>query len=109
MNRRVVLDTNVLVGGLYAPGSASRRLLDACLNGQLRACVSPALRQEYEQILARAVRGRPYQETLQRLLGQAVMVEPAATPRVVPDDPEDDKLVAVALAAGADALVTNDR
>jgi hypothetical protein len=29
------------------------------------------------------------------------------TPRVVPDDPEDDKLVAAALVAGA-ALVTND-
>jgi putative PIN family toxin of toxin-antitoxin system len=109
MNRRVVLDTNVLVGALYAAGSASRRLLDACLRGELRACVSPALRQEYEQILARAVRGRPYQETLQGLLGQALLVEPAATPRVVPDDPEDDKLVAVALAAGAGALVTNDR
>ena len=34
-------------------------------------------------------------------------MEPARTPRVVPDDPEDDKLVAVAVAAGA-ALVTND-
>ena len=32
---------------------------------------------------------------------------PAQAPRVVPDDPEDDKLVAAALAAGA-ALVSND-
>jgi predicted nucleic acid-binding protein len=28
---------------------------------------------------------------------------------VVPEDPEDDKLVAVGLAADADALITNDR
>jgi predicted nucleic acid-binding protein len=34
-------------------------------------------------------------------------MEPAQAPRVVPDDPGDDKLVAAALAAGA-ALVSND-
>jgi predicted nucleic acid-binding protein len=37
----------------------------------------------------------------------AEIVEPAQTPRVVADDPEDDKLVSAALAAGA-ILVTND-
>jgi predicted nucleic acid-binding protein len=40
-------------------------------------------------------------------VGGAEIVEPAQTPRVVADDPEDDKLVAAALAAGA-ILVTND-
>ena len=30
-------------------------------------------------------------------------------PRVVPDDPGDDKLLALALAAHADAVLTNDR
>ena len=52
-------------------------------------------------------RGRPYLERVHQLLDGAEVVEPAQTPRVVPDDPDDDKLVAVALAAGA-ALVTND-
>jgi predicted nucleic acid-binding protein len=37
----------------------------------------------------------------------AEVVEPAATPCVVPDDPDDDKLVAAALASGA-ILVSND-
>jgi predicted nucleic acid-binding protein len=37
----------------------------------------------------------------------AAVVLPETTPRVVPDDPEDDKLVAVALAAGA-VPVSND-
>ena len=37
----------------------------------------------------------------------AEVVEPTETPRVVADDPDDDKLVAAALAAGA-ILVTND-
>jgi putative PIN family toxin of toxin-antitoxin system len=106
---RVVLDTNLLVGSAYAPGSASRGIVDACLRGDVVAVLSPALKREYEHILPRAVRGRPHSEALQRLLDQALSVEPSATPRVVPDDPDDDKLVAVALAAGADAIVTNDR
>jgi putative PIN family toxin of toxin-antitoxin system len=104
---RVVLDTNVLVGGAYAEGSASRRIIDACLAGELTAVLSPALRREYELILRQAVRVRGYDESLRRLLEEAEVVEPERTPRVVADDPEDDKLVAAALAAGA-TLVTND-
>jgi predicted nucleic acid-binding protein len=80
--RRVVLDTNVLVAAAYNPRSGSRHVVEACLDGGLTAVVSPALRLEYE-------------------------FEPAQTLRVVPDDPEDDKLVAAARAARA-VLVTND-
>jgi putative PIN family toxin of toxin-antitoxin system len=105
--RRVVLDTNVLVAAAYNPRSASRRIVEACLNGELTPVLSGAIRREYEFILARAARGRPYLERVYQLLDGEEVVEPAQTPRVVPDDPEDDKLVAAALAAGA-VLVTND-
>lgn len=104
---RVVLDTNVLVAAVYNPDSASRRIIESCLGAELTAVVSPALRREYEFILARAGRGRPYLARIQRLLGEAEVVEPEQVPRVVPDDPEDDKLVAAALAARA-VLVSND-
>ena len=107
--RRVVLDTNVLVGAAYAAGSASRRIVDACLQGDVVAVASPALQQEYAHILPRAVRTHAYRQALQRLGEKLVVVVPADVPRVVPEDPEDDKLVAVALVAGVDALVTNDR
>ena len=104
---RVVLDTNVLVAAAYNPRSASRHVVEACLGGELTAVVSGALRREYEFILARAARGRPYLEQIRRLLDGAEVVEPAQTPRAVPADPGDDKLVAAALAAGA-VLVSND-
>src|SRR5262245_21368368 len=93
---RVVLYTNVLVAAVYNPGSASRRIVETCLNGELTPVSSPALRHEYEFILARAAGGRPYVERIHRLLAGAEVVDPAQTPRVVPDDPEDDKLVAAA-------------
>ena len=104
---RVVLDTNVLVAAAYNSASASRRIVEACLVDELTPVSSPALRREYEFILPRAARGRPYLERIHRLVDGAEIVEPAQTPRVVADDPEDDKLVAAALAAGA-ILVTND-
>jgi putative PIN family toxin of toxin-antitoxin system len=104
---RVVLDTNVLVAAVYNPDSSSRRIVEACLKGEMTPTLSPALRREYEFILSRAARGRPYLDRLQALLEKAEIVIPEQTPRVVQDDPGDDKLVAVALAAGA-VLVTND-
>src|SRR5262249_56633565 len=94
---RVVLDTNVLVAAAYNPHSASRRVVEACLRGELTAVLSPALRREYDFILGRAVRGQPFRDQLQRLLEAADGVEPGATPRVVADQPGDDKLVAARL------------
>jgi putative PIN family toxin of toxin-antitoxin system len=103
-----VLDTNTLVASAYAPASASRQIVDACLRGELVALVSKALEGEYRHILERAVRGREFEEPFQRLMAGAVFVEPPETPRVVPDDPEDDKLLATAVAGEADAVITND-
>lgn len=106
---RIVVDTDCLVAAAYAKGSASRRVLEACLRGEVLALVSPDLQQEYEYILSRAVRGRDFGGTLQQFLAKAEQVHPSKTPRVVPDDPTDDKLVTAALAGRADALVSNDR
>jgi putative PIN family toxin of toxin-antitoxin system len=106
---KVVLDTNTLVANAYAERSASRRIVEACLCGDLVAVLSPALRREYERILAVAVRVHGHDGALQQFLQQALVVEPAETPRVVPDDPEDDKLLAVTIAAGADVIVSSDR
>jgi len=106
---RVVIDTNILVAAAYAPGSASRRIVEACIAGRLTPLASSAVRREYETILARAVRVEGYDQRLEAFLGQLVSVEPPETPRVVPEDPEDDKFLAAAVAGDAAWLVTNDR
>jgi predicted nucleic acid-binding protein len=106
---RVVLDTNVLIGALYNPGSASARIFAACLEGRLCAVVSPALGAEYARIIPRAVRRPGWEGPFARFLDAAVHVEPAEAVHVVAADPSDDALFAAAVAGGAAAVVTNDR
>ena len=106
---RVVIDTNVFVGSAYNPRSASRTLVTACQRGDLQLFASLATLREYELILPRAIRNRQQRDQLLALVQQAHQVQPRETPRVVPDDPQDDKFVAVALAARALALITNDQ
>ena len=108
MPRRVVIDTNILVACAYAERSASRQVVEACLAGTLTAVASVLLCREYELILDRAVGNRRGQERLRRLIETAEMVSVDAVPRVVRKDADDDKLVATAVAGGADAIVTND-
>jgi len=109
MPHRVLLDTNVLVAAAYAPQSASRRIVEACLRGDLVAVASEAIKREYDFILARAVRVDEYQDRLEELLEKLDLVEPSHTPRLVADDPEDDKFLAAAEAGNAGWIVTNDR
>jgi len=106
---RIVLDTNVLVASAYNPASASRRIVDACRADQLTMVISPSIKQEYEYILPRAIRNRDEVVRTFELIGNAELVVPSSVPRVVEDDPTDDKFLAAAVAGRAGAVVTNDR
>ena len=106
---RVVLDTNVLVAAAYAPASASRAIVEACLDGELEPIVSAETVKEHRYILGRAVRSAAYRERLEQFLVGGILVAPERTPRHVPDDAEDDKFLAAALAGQAGWIVTNDR
>ncbi len=105
---RAVLDTNVLVAAAYAESSASRRIVEACIEGHIAAAVTRAVAGEYRAILARAIRKPGYEDRLAAFLERVESVEPARLPPSVPDDPDDDKLLAAAVGGAAGWLVTND-
>jgi putative PIN family toxin of toxin-antitoxin system len=106
---RVVIDTNIMVASLF-PGT-SKRLIEAWASGRLTLCVSRPILGEYEAILRRFA----FREGELRRLREALETSPhtlcAVHPpegRWVPEDPEDDKFVACALALEAVCIVTSD-
>jgi putative PIN family toxin of toxin-antitoxin system len=106
---RVVLDTNVFVAAHWNPRSASAAILEAARDGSVTLCESDAVEQETRAVL-RAIRAREefYFQAVELLL-EAERVCPHTRLSVVPEDPNDNKLLECAAAAGANYLITSDK
>jgi uncharacterized protein len=112
---RLVTDTNVVVSGLLWLGNPGR-LLEAAALGQVTLYTSPALLAELTETLNTPKLARPIvrsgltlDDLLERYLNVAIVVQPAAVPRVVPNDADDDQVLACALAANAELIVSGDK
>ena len=111
---RLVLDTNVVFSALLWRGK-SYQLLDAVSQRpDMYLFSSPALLEEWAEALARPM--APRRLALIDTSADAVLalyrtvvkvVEPALVPRVV-RDADDDQVIAAALAAHADFIVSGD-
>lgn len=106
----VVLDTNIVVSATISPAGLERRVFDLALTGQLRFCVSREILNEYSEVLARA----KFSINEARLADLLAAIQKSAilfVPRVrvyAAGDPDDDKFLECAQAAGADYLVTGN-
>ncbi len=112
---RIVLDTNTIVSGVIAPGPP-RQLLHAAIAGVFDLCTSETLLAELLDVLSRTKftarlneAGLTPTEVVDDIRKLAVVVSPPVVPRVIANDPDDDHVLACALASGADLLVSGDR
>lgn len=112
---RLVLDTNIVVSGLIWDG-VPRQLLDLGRNGQVIFLTSGVLLDELADVLGRAkfattLASRQISPAflMQRYGMLARLVNPQAIERTVLNDADDDHVIAAALAAGADLIVSGDR
>jgi putative PIN family toxin of toxin-antitoxin system len=117
---RAVFDANLLVSAFLSrdnPGGASNELLRFVISGQVELYLSVDIIDEAIGILADSPRLLArYAYSLDEI-GQfradliilATIIDPEPIPGAVPRDPDDDKIVACAIAAGAEYLITRDR
>lgn len=113
---RVVLDTNTLVSAILSPLGPPRRLLDDARTQVFELCSSPVLMAELLDVVSRekfatrlAAAGLTPLDIVGEIRRLAVMAAPADVPRVVATDADDDHVLACALAAQADFIVSGDR
>jgi len=106
-----VLDTNVIVSGLLSPEGVTGRIIDAISDGFCRPVFSEAILIEYEEVLARPkfFIAQKRIETVLITVRSAGLVAPFAHARHRDEFPDEDDLVFVDAAMGADVpLVTGN-
>jgi putative PIN family toxin of toxin-antitoxin system len=113
---RVVLDSSVLVSGFLTEGGTTAALLSRFRQGDFALCTSRWIVEETERALLRPRNTRRYRyqsedvrQFLDGLAKSAQMFRDAPRVPAVTRDPSDDQVIACALAAKADYLVTGDQ
>lgn len=111
---RLVLDTNCVVSA-FLWGGPPRQIVDAAVAGQCELFTSGALLAELEDVLAREkFKPRPLsaQTSVAQLLaeytGQVTVVHATSIAPTIQADPDDDQVLACAVAAKADLIVSGD-
>jgi putative PIN family toxin of toxin-antitoxin system len=108
---RVVCDTNVLISGILF-GGPPRRVLQAIIDRHIRGFLCPTIEQEVRRVLARrkfALAPEQVQGVCQALRDLMEMVLAQQTVSAIRQDPTDNAVLACALAAKADCIVSGDR
>jgi putative PIN family toxin of toxin-antitoxin system len=113
---RIVLDTNVVLSALLWRGTPHHLLAAIGQRSSIQLYSSTALLEELAEVLTRpsatkrlALIGRSAREVLADYVEAIELVEPASVPREVVGDVDDDQVIAAAVAARADLIVSGDR
>ena len=111
---RLVLDTNTALSGLLWGGTPGR-LIDAAEAQRIELASSAALLAELQGVLSRekfakqlAKRGLTVADVFDGYAAMVTLILPAVIAPTITRDPADDQVLAAALAAQADLIVSGD-
>jgi uncharacterized protein len=112
---QAVTDTNTVVSGLLWRG-APRLVLDAARRGEVLLFTSPELLAELDDVLSRPkftkrleAAGVTVAELVTGCAALARVVRLGPIERVISEDPDDDVVLATAVAAQAEIIISGDR
>ncbi len=113
---KAVVDANVIISAVIAPLGSPRRVYDAWREGRFVLVTSPAIIEEVARKLLHpkireryAVSHEEREAVLSLLRGQAEMSAGTTAIRPRSRDPEDDHVIAAALEAVAEFVVSGDK
>jgi uncharacterized protein len=101
---KAILDTNVLISGVFWKG-VPFEILKAWQKHRFRLVISLPILYEYHRVLDEMSKRRSLSvlsSVLEVIELKSEMVEPVSFAKAVCDDPDDDKFLEAALAANAD-------
>jgi len=107
--RLVVIDTNCLLQ-ILARKSPYRPIWDAFLAGKYQLCVSNEILDEYQEILSQQITPSVAENVVLLILNRqnVRLIDPHFHMELITADPDDNKFVDCAFAAGAEYLVSED-
>jgi uncharacterized protein len=114
---KVVLDSSILVSAFITPHGEVKKLLVEPFRSQYTLYLSEEILSKTARILLLKPALRRYtsytddevRAYLSALLSEAVMVDDLPELKAVPDDPNDDIIIATAVKAEANYLITGDQ
>jgi predicted nucleic acid-binding protein len=109
-----VVDTNVLVAAFRSSLGASYRLLQTIERRQWRPVISPALALEYEAVLKRGIGATGFSlvdidDFIEYLCSRARLVQIYFRWRPTLPDPDDDRILEIAVRTGSPIVTFNVR
>ena len=107
---KIVLDTNVLISGVFF-GGFPRKILSAVVKNELTACATTEIVDEYEEIVQEMIerkQGHINRNLLSPLIRAMEIIE-SATQVKISRDPDDDKFLGCAKDAHALYIVSGDK
>jgi uncharacterized protein len=109
---KVVYDTNVIVSAALKEESLPGLILSLALEGNVRVVVSPALVEEYEEVLRRPrfkLGQREIMELMVKIKKNAIMVRPGRALKIIKEDMPDNLILECAFKGKADFIITGNK
>jgi len=108
---KVVLDTNVLVSGIFFSGPPAE-ILRAWSQSKFKLVLSPEILDEYTRVSAELADKFPdidFRGILDLVVVRSVVCSPAALPQLICEDPHDDKFFAAAIDTRTKIIISGDK
>jgi len=108
---KIVLDTNVLVSGIFFSGPPAE-ILRAWSQGKFKLVLSREILDEYTRVSAELADKFPdinFRRILDLVVVRSDVCSPEALPQQVCEDPHDDKFIAAAIGSRTKIIVSGDK